>query len=117
MDNIRMQMLRDAPRPSWFHSGARKNVGTAQKAQEILGSPEYTALAKDTPASEVEVKVQEAAPEPVQEKAQPEPVKVDEIRVEEAETESVVASEMKAEEDEVKAKGVNAEAASTPEKG
>jgi len=124
MDIIRMQTLRDVPRPSWSLSGAQKNVGAAQKAQEILGSPEYTALAKDTPASEVEVEVevQEGAPEPVQEEAQSEPAKADQIKVEEAKTqgtepESVVASEVKAEEDEVEVKEGNAEAAPTPEKG
>lgn len=41
-----MDNLRDvATKPKWAHSGVGKTLETAERAAEILNSPEYRALA------------------------------------------------------------------------
>jgi len=51
--NVSLDNLRDvATKPKWAHSGVGKTLETAERAAEILNSPEYRALADKTDVDE-----------------------------------------------------------------
>ncbi|KAG0636866.1 ribosomal protein S10 domain-containing protein [Tuber brumale] len=61
--NVSLDNLRDvATKPKWAHSGVGKTLETAERAAEILNSPEYRALANTTNVEEAEREVLQAAP-------------------------------------------------------
>jgi len=58
-----MDNLRDVTtKPKWAHSGVGKTLETAERAAEILNSPEYRALADKTDIDEARRELLQAAP-------------------------------------------------------
>jgi len=61
--NVNLDNLRDvATKPKWAHSGVGKTLETAERAAEILNSPEYRALADKTDIDEAKRELLQASP-------------------------------------------------------
>lgn len=61
--NVSLDNLRDvATKPKWAHSGVGKTLETAERAAEILNSPEYRALADKTNIDEAKRELLQAVP-------------------------------------------------------